>query len=111
MRQVPLERDINIAVNGCSGFSTSTQKESFTAMLISRSRGTPHSNTPQEPNFIQALSLFSFVAGLKPELEVRDGSFLELRVQVRGDPDPQVTWTKDGRPLSSSDVLEVKPAQ
>ena len=39
---------------------------------------------------------------------MRDGSFLELRVQVRGDPDPQVTWTKDGRPLSSSDVLEVK---
>ena len=40
MRQVPLERDINIAVNGCSGFSTSTQKGPFMAMLISRSRGT-----------------------------------------------------------------------
>ena len=25
MRQVPLERDINIAVNGCSGFATSTR--------------------------------------------------------------------------------------
>ena len=40
MRQVPLERDINIAVNGCSGFATSTQKGLFMAMLISRSRGT-----------------------------------------------------------------------
>ena len=40
MRQVPLERDINIAVNGCSGFATSTQKEPFMAMLILRSRGT-----------------------------------------------------------------------
>ena len=40
MRQVPLERDTNIAVNGCSGFATSTQKAPFTAMLISRSRGT-----------------------------------------------------------------------
>ena len=40
MRQVPLERDINIAVNGCSGIATSTQKGPFTAMLISRSRGT-----------------------------------------------------------------------
>ena len=40
MRQVPLERDINIAVNGCSGFATSTQKGPFTAMLISRSKGT-----------------------------------------------------------------------
>ena len=39
MRQVPLERDINIAVNGCSGFATSNQKGPFMAMLISGSRG------------------------------------------------------------------------
>ena len=39
-RQVPLERDINIAVNGCSEFATSTQKGPFMAMLISHSRGT-----------------------------------------------------------------------
>ena len=40
MRHVPLVRDINIAINGCSGFATSTQKGPFTAMLISCSRGT-----------------------------------------------------------------------
>ena len=40
MRHVPLERDINIAVNGCSGFATSTQKGPFMAMSISHSRGT-----------------------------------------------------------------------
>ena len=40
MGQVPLERDINIAVNGCSGFATSTQKGPFMAMLISRSGST-----------------------------------------------------------------------
>ena len=40
MRHVPPGRDSNIAVNGCSGFATSTQKGPFTAMLISRSRGT-----------------------------------------------------------------------
>ena len=40
MRHEPLERDINIAVNGCSWFATSTQKGPFTAMLISHSRGT-----------------------------------------------------------------------
>ena len=39
MRQVPLECDIDIAVNGCSWFATSTQKGPFTAMMISRSRG------------------------------------------------------------------------
>ena len=37
MSQVPLEHDINTAVNGCS---TYTQKGPFTAMLISCSRGT-----------------------------------------------------------------------
>ena len=40
MKQVPLECDINIAVNGCSGFATSSQKGPFMAMLISHSRGT-----------------------------------------------------------------------
>ena len=40
MRQVPVEHDINIAVNGCSGFATSYQKGPFMAMLISRSRRT-----------------------------------------------------------------------
>ena len=40
MRKVPLESDINIAVNGRSVFATSTQIGPFTAMLISRSRGT-----------------------------------------------------------------------
>ena len=40
MRQVPLELDVNIAINGCSGFATSTQKGPFMAMLISCSRGT-----------------------------------------------------------------------
>ena len=40
MRQVPLEHDINIVVNGCSGFATSTKNGPFMAMLISRSRGT-----------------------------------------------------------------------
>ena len=39
MRQVPLELDINIAINGCSGFATSTQKGPFMAMW-SRSRDT-----------------------------------------------------------------------
>ena len=34
MRQVPLDRDINIAGNGCFGFATSAQKGPFTAMLI-----------------------------------------------------------------------------
>jgi hypothetical protein len=50
----------------------------------------------------------SFSSGLNPELEIQDGTRLELRVSVKGDPDPQVVWTKDGRELNSNDIMEVK---
>ena len=40
MRQVPLECDINIAVNGCSGYASSIRKGPFMAMLISHFRAT-----------------------------------------------------------------------
>jgi len=50
----------------------------------------------------------SFLTGLKPDLSIRDGTRLELKVAVKGDPDPQVTWTKDGKPITSSEIMEVK---
>jgi len=50
----------------------------------------------------------SFLTGLKPDLEVVDGTKMELKVSVKGDPLPQVTWTKDGKPLTSNDIMEVK---
>ena len=50
----------------------------------------------------------SFLTGLKPELSIKDGSRMELKVQVKGDPDPQVSWMKDGKPISSNEVMEVK---
>jgi len=50
----------------------------------------------------------SFMTGLKPEQSIKDGSRLELKVQVKGDPDPQVTWLKDGKPISSNEIMEVK---
>jgi len=50
----------------------------------------------------------SFLTGLKPDLELQDGSRMELKVSLKGDPLPQVTWTKDGKPLSSNDIMEVK---
>ncbi|KAF0299363.1 Twitchin [Amphibalanus amphitrite] len=42
------------------------------------------------------------------ELAVRDGEALALRCQVRGDPDPKTAWSKNGEPLSSSDVIDLK---
>ena len=50
----------------------------------------------------------SFMTGLKPEQSLKDGDKMELKVQVKGDPDPMVTWTKDGKPLASNEVMEVK---
>ncbi|CAB4063295.1 unnamed protein product [Lepeophtheirus salmonis] len=46
--------------------------------------------------------------GLKPEMEIRDGCRFNISVTVKGDPDPQVTWTKDGKTLSSNAEMEVK---
>ena len=40
MRQVPLERDIKIAVDGSFWMEVANQEHPFTAMLISRSQGT-----------------------------------------------------------------------
>ena len=40
MRQVPLERDINIAINGPLWVGVANPEHPFTAMLISRSGGT-----------------------------------------------------------------------
>lgn len=50
----------------------------------------------------------SFLSGLNPNMEVIDGTRLELKVSVKGDPLPQVTWTKDGKTLASNDIMEVK---
>jgi len=50
----------------------------------------------------------SFMTGLQPEHSLKDSSRLELKVQVKGDPDPMVTWTKDGKPIASSEIMEVK---
>ena len=50
----------------------------------------------------------SFLSGLNPNMEIIDGTRLELKVGVKGDPLPQVTWTKDGKDLASNDIIEVK---
>lgn len=42
------------------------------------------------------------------DLEVSDGQKLELECVVSGDPEPKVTWLKNGAAVSSSEILEVK---
>lgn len=56
------------------------------------------SNKMTAPTFEKALA----------NLEVSEGQKLELECVVVGDPEPKVTWMKDGSVVSSSEALEVK---
>lgn len=49
-----------------------------------------------------------FTKNLDSNVTVRDGDQLVLTCTVKGDPEPQVTWTKNGKPLSSSEILSLK---
>lgn len=49
----------------------------------------------------------SFVDKLK-DLKVKDGEQLVLKATVKGDPEPQVQWMKNGKHLASSDVIDLK---
>lgn len=42
------------------------------------------------------------------DLTINDGDSLTLTAHVKGDPDPQIVWTKNGKPLSSSEVVDLK---
>lgn len=42
------------------------------------------------------------------DLKITDGDTLTLSCIVIGDPEPQVTWSKNGKPLSSSEVVDLK---
>lgn len=48
-----------------------------------------------------------FTVGLK-SLNIGDGERLTLQCQVAGDPEPQVTWFKDGKKLESNDFVDLK---
>ncbi|XP_071653401.1 nexilin-like [Temnothorax longispinosus] len=50
------------------------------------------------PQFIQKLK----------NLTINDGEHLELTAKVDGDPVPQITWSKDGKMLSSSEIVDLK---
>jgi hypothetical protein len=48
-----------------------------------------------------------FTVGLK-SLNIGDGERLTLQCQVAGDPEPQVSWYKDGKKLESNDFVDLK---
>ncbi|XP_045541661.1 twitchin-like [Papilio machaon] len=50
----------------------------------------------------------SFARALPDAVTARDAAPLLLSCSVRGDPDPRVEWYKDGQPLHSSEVVDLK---
>ena len=40
--------------------------------------------------------------------DVNDGEKLQLSCTVKGDPEPQISWTKNNVPISSSEVIDLK---
>ncbi|CAH1103156.1 unnamed protein product [Psylliodes chrysocephalus] len=58
----------------------------------------PDDSTMYAPQFTKALA----------DLIVNDGESLTLTTHVKGDPDPQIIWTKNGKTLSSSEVVDLK---
>ena len=91
--------------------STKSKKNAYRRSDSSQSGGSRSRSATKELHLPPDDALMcapSFVTGLNPELEAEDGKFLELRCQVKGDPAPQVNWTKDGKTLTSSPDLEVK---
>ncbi|KAK7065506.1 Unc-22p [Halocaridina rubra] len=52
-----------------------------------------------------------FSEELPSTLTIKDGEALSLKCTVKGDPEPQVTWYKNGEALSSSDIIDLKYRQ
>lgn len=51
-----------------------------------------------KPEFTKALQ----------DLTINDGDQLVLTCHVKGDPDPQITWAKNGKSIASSDIMDLK---
>lgn len=45
---------------------------------------------------------------LPASLSVKDGEALEIACEFSGDPEPQVSWTRNGEPLVSSEAIALK---
>lgn len=58
----------------------------------------PDDSSMYKPQFTKTLS----------DLTVNDGDSFTLTAHVAGDPDPQVVWLKNNKPLSSSEVVDLK---
>lgn len=42
------------------------------------------------------------------DLSIHDGESLVLTCHVTGDPEPQITWSKNGKSISSSEIMDLR---
>jgi hypothetical protein len=50
----------------------------------------------------------TFTQELEKQLIINDGARLELTVNVEGDPEPQITWMKNEKMVTSSEVIDLR---
>lgn len=49
----------------------------------------------------------TFTNSLK-DVQIRDGETMTIECAVSGDPEPQISWSKNGKIISSSEIIDLK---
>lgn len=87
--------------------TTTSNKKKYGGSQASPNRSRSATKELVLPPNDSASSAPTFTTGLK-HLTIGDGERLTLQCQVAGDPEPQVTWYKDGKKLESNDFVDLK---
>lgn len=93
--------------NKTVNLSTTSNKKKYGGSAASPNRSRSATKELILPPSDSASSPPEFTVGLK-SLNIGDGERLTLQCQVAGDPEPQVTWYKDGKKLESNDFVDLK---
>lgn len=90
-----------------SSLSTTSNKKKYGGSGASPNRSRSATKELILPPSDAASKAPQFTTALK-SLTIGDGERLTLQCQVAGDPEPQVTWYKDGKKLESNDFVDLK---
>jgi hypothetical protein len=90
-----------------SSLSTTSNKKKYGGSAASPNRSRSATKELILPPTDASSSAPQFTTGLK-NLNIGDGERLTLQCQVAGDPEPQVTWYKDGKKLESNEFVDLK---
>ena len=93
--------------NKTVNLSTTSNKKKYGGSGASPNRSRSATKELILPPNDAASSPPEFTVGLK-SLNIGDGERLTLQCQVAGDPEPQVSWYKDGKKLESNDFVDLK---